>query len=70
MMLWGGTAKDGDEAPNSNFQAPEKYQTPITQPRTESRSIEVWFLVFIGILELGAWMFSLLVRHFDQIAVA
>jgi hypothetical protein len=43
--------------PSSNIQAPEKLQAPSTKAAVR-RAFEVWCLVLLWSLELGAWSFS------------
>jgi hypothetical protein len=46
------------KAPSSSIQAPEKLQSPSTKT-TVRREFEVGGLVFLWMLALGAWSFSL-----------
>jgi hypothetical protein len=43
------------KTPSTNIQAPEKFQASSSKNR--ERTIEVWSLVLLWMLELGAWSF-------------
>jgi hypothetical protein len=43
--------------PSFNIQAPENAQAPSARAVKNARRIEIWSLVILGMLELGAWSF-------------
>src|ERR1035441_8718106 len=55
QFLFQSGLNNGGKTPSTNFQAPEKFQGPSSKACTSV--IEVWRLMFLWCLEVGAWNF-------------